>query len=83
MTPNIQRLSSLLVYAVIAAMVLVVVVLLVLGGTSLLGNVRTSLLVAFTLAAVATASSYFFMRLIHKLNYPAGMLTPWRYLWDP
>src|SRR5690606_14341352 len=29
---------------------------------------------AFSLAAVATASWYFFMRLIHRLQYPPGML---------
>lgn len=74
MTPNLHRLSSLLVYAVIAVLALVVITLLVLGGPSLVWTVRISLLEMFALAAAATASWYFFMRLIHRLEYPAGML---------
>src|SRR5690606_4470862 len=61
--------------AVISVMVLVVITLLILGGPSLIWNVRTSLLEVFALAVAATASWYFFMRLIHRLDYPAGMLT--------
>lgn len=71
---NLQRLSTLLIRAVAAIMVLTVLVILALGGPSLLWYVRTSLLEAFSLAAVATASWYFFMRLIHRLQYPPGML---------
>ncbi|MDO8909246.1 MAG: copper-containing nitrite reductase [Pseudohongiella sp.] len=75
MKPNLERLSGLLVYAVIAVMLLVVITMLVLGGPALIWNVRISLLEVLTLAAAATASWYFFMRLIHRLDYPAGMLT--------
>lgn len=75
MNPNLHRLSSLLVYVVIAVMALTLLTLLILGGPSLIWNVRTSLMEGFTLAAAATASWYFFMRLIHRLDYPAGMLT--------
>lgn len=74
MTRNLHRLSTLLAYVVIAVLLLVVVTLFVLGGPALVWSVRTSLLEVFTLAVAATASWYFFMRLIHKLDYPAGML---------
>lgn len=72
---NLQRLSSLLIRVVALVMVLTVLVILVLGGPSLLWHLRTSLLEVFSLAAAATASWYFFMRLIHRLEYPKGMLT--------
>jgi nitrite reductase (NO-forming) len=74
MKPNLHRLSSLLVYAATGLSAMVIVTLLVMGGPSLIWILRTSLLEAFTLAAAATASWYFFMRLIHRLEYPAGML---------
>lgn len=75
MKPDLQRLSSLLVYVVITVVVVTVIVLLLAGGPSLIWTVRVSLLEVLTLAAAATASWYFFMRLIHRLQYPAGMLT--------
>ena len=75
MKPDLQRLSSLLVYVVITVVVVTVIVLLLAGGPSLIWTVRVSVLEVLALAAAATASWYFFMRLIHRLQYPAGMLT--------
>lgn len=75
MRPNLFRLSTLLVYAAVAVMLLTLLVLLIVGGPSLIWYVRTSLLEVFSLAAAATASWFFFMRLIHRVGYPAHMLT--------
>ena len=65
---NLHRLSNVLVVIVAALLLLGVLVILLVGGFSLLGFLRVSLLQAFGFAIAATASLFFFLRLVHTFN---------------
>ena len=65
---NLQKLSTILVMTVAAAMLLSILLVLVLGGWALLGFLQVTLLQVFGFVIAATSSLFFFMRLVHKMN---------------
>jgi nitrite reductase (NO-forming) len=72
---NLYRLSNILAITVAVALLLSVMVILALGGFSLLAYLKTSLIQMFGFVIAATASLFFFMRLIHQMHSRAYVMS--------
>ena len=72
---NLYRLSIILAITVAAALLLSLMVILALGGFSLLAYLKTSLIQMFGFVIAATASLFFFMRLIHQMHSRAYVIS--------
>lgn len=72
---NLYRLSNILAITVATALLLSLMVILVLGGISLLAYLKTSLIQMFGFVIAATASLFFFMRLIHQMHSRAYVIS--------
>ncbi|WP_300493518.1 copper-containing nitrite reductase [uncultured Methylophaga sp.] len=72
---NLYRLSNVLVITITALLLLSLMVILALGGVSLLAYLKTSLIQMCGFVIAATASLFFFMRLIHQLNSRAYFIS--------
>lgn len=72
---NLYRLSNILAITVATALLLSVMVILALGGFSLLAYLKTSLIQMFGFVIAATASLFFFMRLIHQMHSRAYVMS--------
>ena len=72
---NLYRLSNILAITVAVALLLSVMVILALGGVSLLAYLKTSLIQMFGFVIAATASLFFFMRLIHQMHSRAYVIS--------
>ncbi|HAO25903.1 MULTISPECIES: copper-containing nitrite reductase [unclassified Methylophaga] len=72
---NLHRLSNILVITVITALVLSLIVILALGGFSLLTYLKTTLIQMYGFVIAATASLFFFMRLIHQMHSRAFVIS--------
>ncbi|UPH47202.1 copper-containing nitrite reductase [Methylophaga pinxianii] len=72
---NLYRLSNVLVITVTAILLLSLMVILALGGVSLLAYLKTSLIQMFGFVIAATASLFFFMRLIHQMHSRAYVIS--------
>ncbi|WP_339778290.1 copper-containing nitrite reductase [uncultured Methylophaga sp.] len=72
---NLYRLSNILALTVAVALLLSVMVILALGGFSLLAYLKTSLIQMFGFVIAATASLFFFMRLIHQMHSRAYVMS--------
>ncbi|HCC80206.1 MAG TPA: hypothetical protein DEQ25_02415, partial [Methylophaga sp.] len=72
---NLYRLSNILAITVAAALLLSLMVILALGGFSLLAYLKTSLIQMFGFVIAATASLFFFMRLIHQMHSRAYVIS--------
>lgn len=72
---NLYRLSNILVITVTTLLLLSLLVILVLGGVSLLSYLQTSLIQMFGFVVAATASLFFFMRLIHQMHARAYLIS--------
>lgn len=72
---DLHKLSNWLVVAVSAGLVLTLLVIVSLGGFSLLWHVRITLIQVFGFVIAATASWFFFMRLVHSMKSPVMVIS--------